>query len=113
MCPKSKVRKEADTKTLATLFRMFPKTPGWRKRVEKFRGLCYAYADAYRVDIGDAPPAHSGARRTELHDQVMEVVQKLFSQPDAHKQFGASPPDRVLVRELILGHEKRYRRKAS
>jgi hypothetical protein len=107
MATKKSVRKDSDTpRTFVRLLKLFPRKRGYRKRQAAFIELCVAYLMWYRLDIGPVEdrPVNAAARRSEIHNQIMEIVARLFRQPNAVKKFGGRLPDRVQVRNIFIEH---------
>jgi hypothetical protein len=110
MATKKIVRKDSDTpRSFARLLRLFPRRPGYRKRQGAFVEQCLAYHMWYRLDIGPVEdrPENAAVRRSEIHNQIMEIVVRLFRQPNAVKKFGGPMPNRAQVRNMIINYLKK------
>ncbi|MFA6588389.1 MAG: hypothetical protein WCT08_04965 [Patescibacteria group bacterium] len=109
-------RKDADTpvKNLVMILKLFPKSEKRSRLVRNFVNLCFNYYFWYQVNEGQLDGINipeSGKRRKEIHDQIMEIIAKLFLQPDAEKVFGGPVPDRFMVRQIIVEHCQKYGKK--
>jgi hypothetical protein len=110
MATKRSVRKDSDTpRSFDRLLNLFPRRPGYRKRQGAFVELCMAYLIWYRYDTGPVEdrPVNAAARRSALHNQIMEIVVRLFRQPNAVKKFGGPIPNRAQVRNMIIHYLKK------
>lgn len=92
------------TKTLDDLLAMFPRIKGYQQRVRRFIRLCQEYLAEYEKDerlkaLGIPNPK---TRRSDLHNRIMGIVQKLFLQPNAEEIFGGHQPSRRAVRGMIV-----------
>ena len=113
MSKDKQTRKDAGAHKLVDIIKLFPDVPDRSRHVRAFIGLCYRYALWYDLDESpnDGKPLDSATRRSSIHNEIMDIIQRLFLQPDAVVRYGDVMPDRVQVRKLILAHRARYQRK--